>query len=861
MNSLPIHEIEQDLLTALEDRGAAMVTAPTGAGKTTLVPRILSHSGLIEGQIIVLQPRRLATRLVAARVAREEASPLGGLVGYQTRHHSRISSKTRIRFMTEGLFLRLLLADPLLKGIGTVVLDEFHERHLEGDLALSLCRTLKEEHRPELKILVMSATLESEAVCAFLDCPVLVSGHRLHEVEISYLPAMTEYSGRVRKTARDEARPWSLAARAISRILRSNESGDLLVFMPGVHEIRQTIEACKTLKSAAPFTLLPLHGDLPAEEQDRAVGPCPVRKVIVTTNVAETSITIEGIVQVIDSGLARIQHFDPRRGLNVLALKKISQSSADQRAGRAGRTQRGSCLRLWPEYEHQGRPLHEAPEIKRLDLAQAALFLKSMSFQDLGAFPWFERPEASALERALSLLSNLGALDRNDRLTDQGREMARLPMHPRLSRMVVEGAARGCVEAACLRAALLSERDFLRKDDKKCFADKVKKAFSSDFELREEALSFAQSVRFDRRACEQAGLQSSACRQVERTFKLFLGIVKRVGRAENILLQTALAGQAKNGVLLAASAGLPDLCVLVAFPDQVARSRGGDSPVYDLPGARSGQLVNTSVMKGCSLLVAAEVSEIGKSGGRVTRLSLAVPIEGAWLEALFPDKLSRQREMLWNGEMRAVEWLERLYYGDLIIKEKAVIPSDTGPAATILAERILAGELTLKHWGTKIVEWLDRVRCTAEWFPECALLTYDDHDLKIIVEEICAGATRHGQVVARPCLELVKNALSWKDQQFVEKMAPERIRLPRGFHMPVKYRPGQLPLGRAKIQDFYDLNETPTVAGGRKKLLLEILGPNFRPVQTTDDLAGFWANLYPKLRKQLSRRYPKHEWR
>jgi len=758
---------------------------------------------------------------------------LGGKVGYRTRHDSRCGTGTRLVFLTEGLMLRMFQDEDSLADVGAVILDEFHERSLDADLLLALARKLQETRRPDLKLIVMSATLDVEAVSGYLSAPALECTARTFPVEVRYW-----------KDEQPPRKPWDLAAAALAGIFRREEEGDVLIFMPGAYEIRRTIEACGALSTPGPVGFLPLYGDLPEAEQDRAVAPSRTRKVIVSTNVAETSITIEGVRHVIDSGLVRSQHFDSRRGLNVLSVRRTSVGSAEQRAGRPGRTAPGRCVRLWSAWDHKSRAEHDLPEVKRLDLAAAVLFLKSCGVAAPESLVWLDPPDGAKVGAALSLLHRLGATRPDGTLARTGTAMARLPMHPRLSRMVVEGVRRNCADEVCLRAALISERNILIRDAKRSFADLSDEEYNSDFVLLSAALDYASSSRFDRQACRRKGLHAGAARRVDQTRRLYRKLSRR------------LESQGEPG-----SSQPATLSLLAAFPDQVAARRSPTSPAYDLVGQRSGQLARDCAARGAAVVVAAEVTEVGSGGSMKLTLSLAEPVEPEWLAELFPDRMESRDELRWDADQRAVEQVrEELYDGIPILTERGPADKDDR-AAAMLAQRIHAEECTLKKWDDKVEAWLDRVRCVAEWFPERGLLTYDDDDRLVILQEICSDANRFSQVVNRPCLDHVRNALSWADQQFVKKMAPERIQLPRGWRMRVTYKPGERPRGKAKIQDLYDVNETPAVAGGRQPLLLEILGPNFRPVQTTDDLAGFWANWYPKLKNQLQRRYPKHEWR
>ena len=834
---LPIHDIAEDIVGALRDQSRLVLSAPTGSGKTTQVPQILRRHAVVEDRILVLQPRRLATRLVATRVASEMGCPLGEAVGYQTRHDRRVGPATRIVFLTEGIFLRMLLSDPQLRGIGAVILDEFHERSLAADLSLGLVRRLQEAQRPDLRLIVMSATLDLQGIAGHLNCPALEAGSRAFPVDVDYLPQ------------RVDGPVWEAAARAVRARLDAGSEGDVLVFMPGAYEIRRTVEACQRQLRPEDGTvsLHPLHGSLPAAQQDAAVAPGPHRKVIVATNVAETSITIEGIHHVIDSGLARVHRFDAQRGLNVLLTENISRASADQRAGRAGRTGPGSCLRLWPRAERYARPERDVPEIQRLDLAEAVLQLHAMEAGDIESFPWLDPPAPDAVAGATDLLRGLGALDQAETLTDTGRAMGAFPMHPRLSRMLVEADRRGCLRRAAVWAALISERDILTRPTRNTHTE-APEELASDLLVRERALDQARRARFDPRRCADLGLQAHPCREVDRTAELFCRIAGAPRQREG--------SQATSDDLAQ--------CLLVAYFDHVALRRP-DSLTCQMPGKRRVVIDRDSAARHAELLIAIEVRETeaprSEGGGVHTVLSLATGIETSWLEQTLPDRIATDHLVQWNAAERAVERVEIQTYDDLILRQRVAGAAAPEAAADLLVERLRAGDIALEQWDEKVEEWLVRCRCVAAWFPERELVTYNEDDVAVVLYDIVAGATRYSQIRRRPCLPHLRNALSWVDQQFVEQMAPPRIRLPGGFGMPITYSPGDPPRGRAKIQDLYGLKATPTVAAGRQKVLLEILAPNFRPAQVTDDLAGFWKNTYPELKKELKRRYPKHEWR
>ena len=833
---LPIHEIAPQILQHLTRANRLVLTAPTGSGKTTQVPQILLRENLSPGQIVVLQPRRLATRLVAHRVAHELGSPIGRLVGYQTRHDSQVSATTRIRFVTEGLFLRLFQADPQLAGIDAVVVDEFHERSLAADTSLGLVRRLQETARPDLRLIVMSATLDARRVAGALDCPALEAHGRAYPVEIAYQPG------------KPDAPPWTRAVDALRELLDREPEGDVLVFMPGTYEIRRTIEtAQETFRNhPEPLAFFPLHGSLPAARQDAAVAPCPQRKVIVATNVAETSITIEGVRHVIDSGLARVHRHDPRRGIDVLLVEPVNQASTEQRAGRAGRTAPGTCVRLWSHAEQQGRPAHELPEIRRLDLAEALLQLKSLGVEDILDFPWLEPPDGPAAERATTLLADLDALDGRGRLSDLGRRMALFPMHPRLSRLLLTAAESGCLGRAILWAALIGERDILVYPPHSRYTRIPDDAHPSDLTVRERAFEKARELRFDPSRCAALGLHGRACAELDRTVRLLRNACRRAG------LQSFRPGRAEELIK----------CLLVAFFDQVALRRDADTLNCAMAGQRRCALDARSVARESRALVALEIRELeaGRNSVR-TVLSLASGVDPAWLEEVHPGRIEMRTEVEWNAADRAVEQFESWAYAGLVYHREPSPRVDPAAAEVMLVDRIRSGELRLEKWDGDVEQWLHRVRLLARLFPERGLLEYDDDEIGAILHEIAAGATRYSHLRNRDCLSHLRNALAYADQQFVEQMAPPRVPLPAGPRMKVEYYADGPPRGRARIQELYGLRQTPRIAGGRQPLLLEILAPNFRPVQVTDDLANFWKSTYPEVKKELKRRYPKHEWR
>lgn len=865
MAALPVVQLAPAIVDSLRRSPRLVLTAPTGSGKTTQLPQLLYRHWLTNQRIIVLQPRRLATRMVAQRVADELGCPLGSIVGYQTRHDSAVSPDTVIRFMTEGLLLRLLRSDPNLRRVGAVVIDEFHERTLAADMALGWVKRLQQTARPDLRLVVMSATLDTRRLAEFLHCPVLHAEGRAFAVDIGYLPK------------RPTGACWDLAAGALADHLRDHgdEAGDVLIFMPGVYEINRTIEACRRRIGAMPGEvplLLPLHGSLPPAKQDAAVAPAHRRKVIVATNVAETSITIPGIRCVIDSGLARVHRYLPGRAINVLQVEPISRASADQRAGRAGRTAPGRCVRLWTEADHRQRDEHDTPEVRRVELAEAMLDLRASGVSDMAGFDWLDAPEPRAVQHAADLLRMLGATDQAGGLTDIGRRMARWPVHPRLARMLAAAEQLRCFDRAALWAALIHERDLLTdtsRDAVRSFEDPA--AMGGDLLVRQRAYEAAERARFHHGGCAAMRVNALAAREIGRTYAQ----LRRIGGWHGPAASSPLARAKTPGAPVSsadsaypchpASDNEADLlrCLLQAYPDHVAVRLDANRPHCAMAGRRRVMLDRDSVVREAGPLLAVEVRQIDRPAADAadTVLALAVRIDADWLRELFADRCDDHAEPRYNEQAQAVEVVTEHRYAGLVLRQRVDARVDPAVAAPLLAARIADGSLKLSQWDEQVESWIARVRCVAQWFPERGLMTYDRDDLAVIYHDLVEGATRFAQVRDRPCLPAVRQALSWDDQQFVERMAPTHLTLPNGRRMSITYDPAAPPLGRALIQDLYGLNDTPRVAAGRQPVVLEILAPNRRPVQRTDDLPAFWKTLYPELRKELRRRYPKHEWR
>jgi ATP-dependent helicase HrpB len=874
---LPVYEIEHDIIARLKAGRRLILQAPTGSGKSTQVPQmLLKHGFLSGGQVVILQPRRLATRLLAARVAREVGTELGREVGYQIRFENVAGPETKIKYETEGILLRQMVQDATLPGVQVLIFDEFHERHLYGDITLARALDLQESQRPDLLILVMSATLEAGTLEKYLQpCSVLTSEGRTFPVDVEYLPE---------RRAKSAEPVWEQAAEAFAEFVHAGGEGDVLVFMPGSFEISQTIQAIAVRPESKGLLLLPLHGELPPRDQDAAVARYDQRKVVVSTNVAETSLTIDGIRLVIDSGLARIPRYDPNRGINTLLIEKISRASADQRAGRAGRTAPGRCLRLWSAQEHWERPAHELPEVKRLDLSEVVLTLKAAGVEDLRKFRWLEPPDEESLAHAEELLVDLGALKagrasslppRGEQtqssaapttapappgewleacpalLTDLGKRMLAFPVHPRYARMLLAAQEYGCVYQACLVAALTQGRDLLLRNVGKEVAGLREDLFgdraASDFFILMRAFNYAAKNNFSLEACRRIGLHAVTARQVGPLLEQFL----RIAKAEGLNVEPK---------------PVPDealqKCILIGFSDRVARRLDEGTLRCDLVHGRRGLLARESLVQRSPLFVAAEVREIeGRDREVNTLLSLATAIEADWLRELFPEDMRSEVRVAYEATAKRVQAAELLRFRDLALSARRVEPPPAEAAARLLADEILAGRLPLPNWDHGVEQWLARLEFLCRHCPELQLPPLTDDGRRHLVEQICHGAVSYKDLKDRDVKAVVTSWLSETQRQSLETHAPERLTLSNGRTPKVTYGAGAPPHIALRIQELYEVSQTPRIAMGRVPVSVHILAPNMRAVQITEDLGNFWREHYPRVKQELQRKYPKHEWR
>ncbi|HEX4450626.1 MAG TPA: ATP-dependent helicase HrpB [Kofleriaceae bacterium] len=811
---LPIDDVLADVATAVRARRTCVLVAPPGAGKTTRVPGALL--GEIDGSIVVLQPRRLAARLAAARIASERGSELGGEVGYQVRFDRRTSAATRIELVTEGVLTRRLLSDPELRGVGCIAIDEFHERHLDGDLALALVARLR-ERRPELALVVMSATLDAEPVAAFLgNAPIVRSEGRTFPIEIEY-------------AERSDAMLGKQISAAVRRVCQAKtDGGDILVFLPGTGEIRRAAEDLAECATTFDLAVLPLHGELTADEQDRAVRPSERRKVILATNVAETSVTIDGVTCVIDSGLARVARHSPWSGIPSLEIEPISRASAAQRAGRAGRTRPGRVIRLYTKHDHDTRRAFDAPEIARADLAGAALELHGAGIAGVTALRWFEPPPPRAAEVAEELLGRLGAVDRGA-ITPLGRRMLRFPAHPRVARLLCEAEGRGVAREACVIAATLGARE-LRNDRR---GPQRSAKLSSPSDLIDDLDAFYGGRDLDRGT---AYAVERAAKQLER------------------IVDTRERAPASDSAIDAAL----QLAILTAYPDRVGKRRAPKSAEIVFAGGGSGALAPSSSVIEPELMVVVDVAETGR-GVQIRRASA---IEASWLLDLYLDRIAERDELVWDAERQRVERVVQMTYDGLAIDEHRDVEGARRAgraAAELLAKQAIAAGIERFVDKDALAEWRARVALAAKLAPSSGLLAPTDDALASTLAAACEGAISFAELRDTDVLALLDAALGDR-RALVDRLAPTHFTLPNKRRARIHYPLDQAPYLASRIQDFFGLSKAPTVGDGRVPLVLHLLAPNQRPVQVTSDLPNFWVAHYPALRRQLMRRYPRHPW-
>jgi ATP-dependent helicase HrpB len=848
--SLPIWEIHDSIVNTLRTGNRLVLVAPTGSGKTTQVPQMLLDSGLGNGRIVVLQPRRVAARTVAARVAWERQGKLGAEVGYQIRFEDRTSLGTRICFITEGILLRWLQDNCDLSGIDAVLFDEFHERNLLSDVALALAKRLQETRRPDLRLVVMSATLEAEPVAKYLgDCPIVVSEGKAFPVEIRHI-------------ATNDERPLTeQAADIVGYIAASGDPGDILVFMPGMGEINATIAACRATVGTEKLALIPLHGELPPEEQDVAFSPNRLRKVVVATNVAETSVTIDGIIHVVDSGVARVARYDPERGIGTLFIEPISRASAEQRAGRAGRTAPGVCHRLWTESGHLNRPAKNTPEIQRTDLAEVVLLLHSLGVRDAAHFDWLDRPDPQAVERAEKLLRTLGALTpaggdgEHSDMTPIGWEMLRLPMHPRYSRMLVEAARRNCSSAAALCAALVSGRDLLvrlSRDDKHIAEARelFEASAESDFYTLMRAHQFARNNNFNPDRCRRYGVHAQVATQVQQTFEQ----IAQIARADKNAAPPTDDALAR--------------CITAGFIDQLCRRRDQGTLDCDVADGRTGTLARESVVQNSPLFVAASIREITGRTGNLTLLGLATAVKREWIQEMFPTQVSVRVEHLYDRTHKRVSAVKLERFHDLLIHHEHQRELDPAASGRCLAEAYAAQYFELPLFNHQLKQTIARINLVCAVMPELELPAADKTFITSFLSRAFAGLSLAKEAQATPLVDSFSEFYGKERIEWLDELAPLNVTWPDGKKLKLLYSEETLdddshpnpPEFQAKLHECFVLKEHPTICDGKLPVKLWLASPDGKRIESTLNWPGYRTTGYPRIKAKMQKAFPSFTW-
>lgn len=816
-NDLPVAECLPEILRATSSSHPVVLKAPPGAGKTTLVPLALLRNNTVpDGQILLIQPRRIAARAAASRLSHLNGSPLGKTIGYHVRFDRCANSDTKVLVLTTGMLLRRLTVDPLLENVGCMILDEFHERSLELDLALGMIERVRTTLREELKVIVMSATLEPEPIVEFFSrsgttAIAVESAGRAYPVDVRYSPSLSQ-------------QPIDQQILNVLPDLLQQTTGHILVFLPGVGEIKRVHQAMRNHLISSQHDVFELYGNLSASAQDEVIRSTQRRKVILSTNVAETSVTIPGVTAVIDSGLVRVMTFRPQIGLPSLQLMPISQASADQRAGRAGRTEPGICFRLWPKAAHPSRRENDLPEIQRADFTGAALTLCAWGERETFDFPWLTPPSQESVDQAKKLLQRMDAIDDQGRLTATGQRMVALPLHPRIARFLIAQEDCGVpLRDATLAAALMTERSPFSKQSK----------VPGLFDQIEMLSRFIDGDR-------SAELSIAAAKQIEKVSKQLIRTLGGKESGEHV-------GREPSRALLSRA-------LLAAFPDRVARRRDADSEKAMMVGRRGVRLRCEALTFDTDLFVCIDVDDKGTDAD----VRIAIAIQQSWLS----EHLLREiEETEFDVSRESVIARRRVFYEDLMLSEWPIPckPNEQVGRRLFDASHHRCSEL-IRSKNSDAEMLLTRLRLLARWMPELDLPVLDNHAVDELLKEFCRTRTSIAELCSAPWLATMKAKLDYSQQQQLERFAPERMVVPSGNSIRIEYEENKPPVVRVKLQELFGWAATPTIAGGRVTIQLHLLGPNHRPQQITDDLASFWKNTYQTVRKDLRSRYPKHDW-
>lgn len=822
--NLPVKEALPELLSALADHARVVLEAPPGAGKTTLVPLALLEAAWREdGRIIVLEPRRLAARAAALRMAQLLGEPVGQTIGYRVRLESAISAATRVEVVTEGILTRMLQDDPALEGIACLVFDEYHERSLQADLGLALALDAQAVLRPDLRILVMSATLDAVRVGEWLQAPVVRSLGRMFPIETQYLPPAEVAAAGPRLMERLQ----QLVPRSIHQALKHHPEGDVLVFLPGLGEMRRVAEKLEPFLPEATDLHL-LHGDLTLAQQQAAINPGPagMRKIVLSTSIAETSLTIEGVRIVVDSGYARVPRFSPRNGLTSLATVPVSQAAADQRRGRAGRLGPGTCYRLWSTADQHQLPAHLPPEILDADLSSLTLELAIWGASEAGSLKWLNLPPAAAFSQAQDLLFRLGALTSDKKPTAHGRSLAGLGLNPRLGHLVVKGHELKLGATACALAALLTERDIIKSTlvgERRPGAE-----VSPDLRLRLELLAGQRP---------SLGVGTADEGAVRRVKEQARQLRQRLRETSDRLDPEA------TGLLTG-----------FAYPDRLAQREG--------PG-RLRLVTGQRITIPTELFSEAEFYAVAALDGTRGTASLAAPLAKADLLKHFPEQILREVEMRFDAATGKVITTQKTKLGALLLEETLIQKPDTEAVAQVLLQALLDRGIDRLPWSDAARTLRERLHFLHHHFPE-DWPDVSDAALAETVEEWLLphliGLRSLADVERLNLGELLLSDLSWNQRTELDRLAPTHLEVPTGSRIALDYAEPATPVLAVRLQEVFGLLDTPRIAAGKVTVLMHLLSPGHRPVQVTRDLRSFWTSGYFEVRKDLRGRYPKHSW-
>ena len=840
ISDLPIFKGFNEIKSALKESVNLTLKSPTGSGKSIGLPLLLLKENLIKGQILVVQPRRIAARFLAQRVAQITGTPIGDIIGYQVRFEDKTSNNTKIIYLTDGLLLRKILGDRLLSRVGLVIFDEFHERTIQMDAALALLRKTQETQRPSMRLIITSATLEIGNINKYLgNCKSVQLSAREYPVEIEY------------KSLQRGEIIWKRIASEIKKCV-TNYDGDLLIFAPGVYEITKIINEINSSSWSKGLLVKSLYGDLTISEQELALKSSSKRKIIVSTNIAETSLTVEGVRIVIDTGVAKKSSYDPIRGVNVLLPQPISKSAADQRSGRAGRTSSGYCLRLWGEKEHKSRDEMERPAINRLDLSEIYLNLSSLG-EDPALMNWLTRPPENSLARAKKSLISLGALTAKSQISEKGLEMSRFPLNPRLGKALIMSKEMGCLPALALSLALMEDRSpIIHKE----FNSELVETFLSTFNLEDElglasdlrillgAWAYAKNEDFSVDRCKYIGIHANRCREAER---LALRFCKIAGLKE-FSFQFPKIGDLS-------------VVMLTAFPNHLARLKNRGTLLYESIEGYNMYVGKYSEVQSADWVIALNLIEKPLKGKIGLEMQCVTEVKEEIIKKVLNAEIEKREEVVLHPLTRMV--IKRNYnqLGAIKFDIKEYESPSKEDMQKAYSEELRCGNLNLKKWDVQVERFIERVSYMTKNYPDYGITEFNETSKSILYDEICKDASSWKEIRNREVLPTLKNLYTEEEVNLLNNAVPSVITVGNGKRTYRVNYADSAPFIRIKLQDLYEVNTHPKVVFGNQLVKLEILAPNGRCVQVTENINEFWDGSYPEIKKELAGRYPKHEWR